>query len=117
LTNASHCVGAAVSVLIGPSTQGKNGMLTTNALLAAYLLANLTCVAALAVASLFMTRKPEGPRVVGRITGSEKDEAPGRRRGSRVGFALPRFDEVRRVDKIPTLGSGKTDYKLLRSQV
>ena len=54
-------------------------MLTTQVLLAAYLLANLTCVAALAVSSLFMTRKPEGPRVVGRIAGSEKDEAVGGR--------------------------------------
>jgi long-chain-fatty-acid--[acyl-carrier-protein] ligase len=28
-----------------------------------------------------------------------------------------RFDEVRRVDKIPVLGTGKTDYKVLRAQV
>jgi long-chain-fatty-acid--[acyl-carrier-protein] ligase len=28
-----------------------------------------------------------------------------------------RLDEVRRLDKIPTLGTGKTDYKLLRAQV
>ena len=28
-----------------------------------------------------------------------------------------RLDEVRRVDKIPTLGTGKTDYKQLRALV
>ena len=28
-----------------------------------------------------------------------------------------RLDEVRRRDKIPTLGTGKTDYKVLRAQL
>ena len=28
-----------------------------------------------------------------------------------------RFDAVRRVDSIPVLGTGKTDYKTLRSEV
>ena len=28
-----------------------------------------------------------------------------------------RLDEVRQVDRIPTLGTGKTDYKVLRSQI
>jgi long-chain-fatty-acid--[acyl-carrier-protein] ligase len=28
-----------------------------------------------------------------------------------------RLDEVRRVDKIPVLGTGKVDYKVLRAQI
>jgi long-chain-fatty-acid--[acyl-carrier-protein] ligase len=28
-----------------------------------------------------------------------------------------RIDEVRRVDKLPVLGTGKTDYKVLRAQI
>ena len=28
-----------------------------------------------------------------------------------------RLDEVRRLDKIPVLGTGKTDYKVLRAQI
>ena len=28
-----------------------------------------------------------------------------------------RLDEVRQVEKIPTLGTGKTDYKVLRKQI
>ena len=28
-----------------------------------------------------------------------------------------RLDEVRRVEKIPVLGTGKTDYKVLRAQI
>jgi long-chain-fatty-acid--[acyl-carrier-protein] ligase len=35
-----------------------------------------------------------------------------------VGFhGIMRLDEVRRVEKIPVLGTGKTDYKLLRAQI
>ena len=35
-----------------------------------------------------------------------------------AGFhGVMRFDEVRKVDKIPTLGSGKVDYKVLRAQI
>ena len=28
-----------------------------------------------------------------------------------------RLDEVRQIDKLPVLGTGKTDYKVLRGQV
>ena len=28
-----------------------------------------------------------------------------------------RFDEVRRIERIPILGTGKTDYKVLRAMV
>ena len=28
-----------------------------------------------------------------------------------------RLDEVRQVEKVPVLGTGKTDYKVLRAQV
>ena len=28
-----------------------------------------------------------------------------------------RLDEVRKVDKIPVLGTGKTDYKVLRAMI
>jgi long-chain-fatty-acid--[acyl-carrier-protein] ligase len=28
-----------------------------------------------------------------------------------------RLDEVRRIEKIPVLGTGKTDYKVLRAQL
>jgi long-chain-fatty-acid--[acyl-carrier-protein] ligase len=36
----------------------------------------------------------------------------------REGFhGVMRLDEVRRVDKLPVLGTGKTDYKVLRAQV
>jgi long-chain-fatty-acid--[acyl-carrier-protein] ligase len=28
-----------------------------------------------------------------------------------------RLDEVKKLDKIPTLGSGKTDYKVLRAMI
>jgi long-chain-fatty-acid--[acyl-carrier-protein] ligase len=28
-----------------------------------------------------------------------------------------RLDEVRKVDKIPVLGTGKVDYKVLRQQI
>jgi long-chain-fatty-acid--[acyl-carrier-protein] ligase len=28
-----------------------------------------------------------------------------------------RLDEVRRVDKLPVLGTGKTDYKVLRAEL
>ena len=35
-----------------------------------------------------------------------------------AGFhGVMRLDEVRKVDKIPTLGSGKVDYKVLRAQI
>ena len=35
-----------------------------------------------------------------------------------AGFrGIMRFDEVRRVDQIPVLGTGKTDYKVLRAQL
>jgi hypothetical protein len=35
-----------------------------------------------------------------------------------VGFrGVMRLDEVRRVESIPVLGTGKTDYKALRAQV
>jgi hypothetical protein len=28
-----------------------------------------------------------------------------------------RLDDVRRMEKLPVLGSGKTDYKVLRAQI
>ena len=35
-----------------------------------------------------------------------------------AGFhGVMRLDEVRKIDKIPTLGSGKVDYKVLRAQI
>ena len=35
-----------------------------------------------------------------------------------AGFhGVMRLDEVRKVDKIPTLGSGKVDYTVLRAQI
>ena len=30
---------------------------------------------------------------------------------------IMRLDDVRQVEKIPVLGSGKTDYKVLRAQI
>jgi len=37
---------------------------------------------------------------------------------AKAGFnGIMRFDEVRRVEKIPTLGTGKTDYKILRAEI
>ena len=36
----------------------------------------------------------------------------------REGFqGVMRLDEVRRVEKLPVLGTGKTDYKVLRAQI
>jgi len=37
---------------------------------------------------------------------------------SEEGFrGVMRLDEVRRVESLPVLGTGKTDYKLLRAQL
>ena len=50
------------------------------------------------------------------------DEEIGLRQANEVllreGFhGVLRLDEVRRVEKLPVLGTGKTDYKVLRAQI
>jgi long-chain-fatty-acid--[acyl-carrier-protein] ligase len=72
----------------------------------------------------------DGPRVA--VEGVETDggrrivlfttEEIGLRQANEVllreGFhGVLRLDEVRRVEKLPVLGTGKTDYKVLRAQI
>ena len=53
--------------------------------------------------------RPSGPR-----PGARDANAVLQREGHR---GIMRLDEVRKVERIPVLGTGKTDYKVLRAMI
>ena len=60
---------------------------------------------------------PDGRRIV-LFTTAEIKLAEANALLTQSGFrGIMRLDEVRRIEKIPVLGTGKTDYKILRAQI